>query len=159
MNAAALETLPKRPRGQPSWFEAAEEPIHARVAARNAAFHAHLSRPSDRTAARLRGVRAALRTEVRAAKSSWILEQCRRVSTGLVGSCGTKFAWDSIRTLRDGLCGVRTRAAPAKMRKADGSLATSPEEKATVFADHFEGLYQHPPSFDPAVIELVRQRD
>ena len=127
--------------------------------ARNVAFHAHLSRPSDRTAARLRGVRAALRTEVRAAKSSWILEQCRRVSTGLVGSCGTKFAWDSIRTLRDGLCGVRTRAAPAKMRKADGSLATSPEEKATVFADHFEGLYQHPPSFDPAVIELVRQRD
>ena len=59
------------------------------------------------------------------------------MNTGLVGSCGTKFAWDSLRTLRNGLCGVKTRTAPAKMQKADGSRATSPEENATVFADFF----------------------
>ena len=29
MNAAALETLPKRQRSQPSWFEAAAEPLRA----------------------------------------------------------------------------------------------------------------------------------
>ena len=159
MNAAALETLPKRQRSQPSWFEAAAEPLRARTAARDAAFHAHLSHPSNHTATRLRAVRAALHKEVRAAKSSWIFEQCRRVTAGLVGSCGVKAAWDALGALRAGLCGVRTRAAPAKMRKADGSLATSPEENATVFANHFQKLYGHPPSFDASVMELVQQRD
>ena len=137
MNAAALETLPKRQRSQPSWFEAAAEPLRALKAARDTAFHAHLSHPSNRTAARLRAARAVLRKEIRTAKSSWILEQCRRVSTGLVGRCGTKFAWDALSSLREGLCGVRTRATPAKMRKTNGSRATSPEENVTVYADHF----------------------
>jgi len=45
------------------------------------------------------------------------------------------------------------------MQKADGTRATSPEENATVFSEHFEKLYGHTPSFDSSVIELLQQRD
>ena len=159
MTAAALETLPKQQRRQPSWFKAAADPLHERVSARNIAFHAHLSHPSDGTATRLRSARAALRTAIRSAKSSWIVGQCRRITDGLVGSCGTKGAWQAVRTLKEGLCGVVRRAAPAKMRKADGALAASPEENAAVFADHFQQLYGRTPTFDPTVLELMQQRD
>ena len=34
------------------------------------------------------------------------------------------------------------------MRKADGTLAATPEENATVFATHFEGLYGRRATFD-----------
>ena len=57
------------------------------------------------------------------------------------------------------LCGVVRRRAPAKMRKPDGSLAASPEENATVYADHFKQLYGRVPTFDPSVLELVPQRE
>ena len=159
IDAAALETLPKQQRQQPSWFEAAAESLQGCLAARNAAFHAHLSRPSNATAERLTSARAALRTGIRSAKSSWILEQCRRVSDGLVGCRGSKAAWDAVRKLKEGLCGVVRRRAPAKMRKPDGSLAASPEENATVYAGHFEQLYGRVPTFDPSVLDLVQQRE
>ena len=92
-----------------------------------------------------------------AAPPSWILEQCRRVSDGLVGCRGSKAAWDAVRKLKEGLCGVVRRRAPAKMRKPDGSLAASPEENATVYAGHFEQLYGRVPTFDPSVLDLVQQ--
>eukprot|EP00966_Prymnesium_polylepis_P191242 4432400-Prymnesium_polylepis.1 len=45
------------------------------------------------------------------------------------------------------------------MKKADGSRATTPEENAAVFAEHFEKLYGHTATFDPSVIDLLQQRD
>ena len=38
------------------------------------------------------------------------------------------------------------------------SYATTPEENATVFAEHFEQLYGHEATFDPSVIDVLPQR-
>ena len=38
-------------------------------------------------------------------------------------------------------------------------LATTPEDNAQVFADHFEKLYGRRPSYDPTVIDLLKQRE
>ena len=68
-------------------------------------------------------------------------------------------AWAAVKALRAGLHGVQRPSAPVQMTKPDGSRASSPEENAQVFAEHFEQLYGREPSFDPSVLSLLQQRD
>ena len=95
---------------------------------------------------------------MRDAKSTWISSQCQRVNEGIVSSRGTKAAWETVGLLRAGLHGVIRRSAPAKMRKQDGTLASSPEENAGVFADHFQQLYGVTQPIDRSVLGLLPQR-
>ena len=44
-----------------------------------------------------------------------------------------------------------------KLRKAEVSLASSPEENAGVFERHFSKLYGRTPSFDPTVLDTIKQ--
>ena len=45
-----------------------------------------------------------------------------------------------------------------KAEKSRGSLATTPEENASVFADAFSQLYGREASFDPSVLDDLPQR-
>ena len=154
-----IETLPKQPHPTPSWFEAKAELLHGLINARNLAFNARQKLPGLDTASRLKQARSELLAAVRNAKSSWIVDLCESVNDGIVSSRGSKFAWDTVGKLRAGLEGATKRSAPAKMKKADGSLATTPEENAGVFADHFDQLYGVSLPFDPSVLDLLPQRD
>ena len=75
---------------------------------------------------------------------------------GVSETTNPKSAWDSVKKLRAGLAPQR-RAAPAKMQKPDGSLASTPEENATVFADAFGKLYGRKPAFDASVLDALPQ--
>ena len=70
---------------------------------------------------------------------------------------GLAAAWATVKVLKAGLAPPR-RAPPAKMKKADGSLADTPEENASVFADAFSQLYGREASFDPSVLDDLPQR-
>jgi len=70
---------------------------------------------------------------------------------------GLAAAWATVKVLKAGLAPPR-RAPPAKMKKADGSLADTPEENASVFADTFSQLYGREASFDPSVLNNLPQR-
>ena len=159
LTQTALDTLPPRQRPSPGWFGIRADVIRARIRERNAAFDEQQQRPSSQSLARLRRARAAVKVSVTEAKSEWILAQCAVLNDGILGKCGTKPAWDVVEVLRAGLHGVQRRPAPAKMRKPDGSLATSPEESAEVFAIHFEQLYGRRPVYDETVLALLPQRD
>eukprot|EP00966_Prymnesium_polylepis_P241733 5590024-Prymnesium_polylepis.1 len=150
--------LPKKPKPQPSWFEAGASELERLIAQLNATLNAHHLSLSPETAAARRLARAALQTGLRFAKSTWVLDKCRKVNDGIVAQRGTSTAWQLVSELRDGLCGVKRRSAPAKMRKPDGSLAATPEENAAVFGAHFEKLYGRTPAFDEAMPELLKQR-
>lgn len=73
---------------------------------------------------------------LRRARSDWVASMSDSISDGANGAV----VWDSVRKLRDGLDG-KPRPPAAKMKKADGSLASTPEENAVVFAEHFKSLY------------------
>ena len=154
------EQLPKRQRPKPGWFALFEAELRAQIERRNAAFDARVRTPGCAAAKeRLQRARSALQATVRSAQSAWVEQQCARINDGIVGSRGTRAAWETIGVLRAGLMGARRSAAPAKMQKPDGTRAPSPEENAAVFAEHFQLLYGRQPSGKPAMLALLRQRD
>ena len=77
---------------------------------------------------------------IRKAKSDWIFKQLGRVNDGICGASGSKAAWTAIKTLKRGL-GPSKRPPPARMKLPDGTFASTAEENAEVFAQHFEKLY------------------
>ena len=158
LQATALEMLPTKAKPQPDWFAARETELLALIAARDAALNAHHSRPTRESAAARTRARAALQAGLRGARSDWILDKCKLINDGIVAQRGTSAAWNLVLELRAGLCGAQRRTAPAKMRMADGSLASSPEQNASVFATHFEKLYGRTASFDASMPELLKQR-
>ena len=76
------------------------------------------------------------------AKSDWMFKQLGRVNDGICGASGSKAAWTAIKyqDLEKGL-GPSKRPPPARMKLPDGTFASTAEENAEVFAQHFEKLY------------------
>ena len=68
---------------------------------------------------RLRAARADVQRGLRRARSDWVASMSDSISDGANGAV----VWDSVRKLRDGLDG-KPRPPAAKMKKADGSLAS-----------------------------------
>ncbi|EOD18415.1 hypothetical protein EMIHUDRAFT_196668 [Emiliania huxleyi CCMP1516] len=153
----AAETLPKHERPAPLWFAAKEGVLRAVIANRNATFNAHQRQPTADAAAQYREARSRVQLEIRRAKSDWILGKCTAINDGICGATGSAAAWATVKVLKAGLAPPR-RAPPAKMKKADGSLADTPEENASVFADAFSQLYGREASFDPSVLDDLPQR-
>ena len=158
MQASAHAVLPKRDKKTPGWFAASEPTLRVRIAARDAALDAKHTRPTLESASRLRAERATLQTALRRAQSDWITKTCAPVNDGIVSARGTAVAWANVKKLKAGFA-PPSRPAQPKMKKADGTRATTPEENAGVFAEHFEKLYGREASFDPSVLELISQRD
>ena len=158
LQQAALEELPVKGKKSPEWFEASAATLHPLIDARNAALDASHRLPSPTTVLRLKLARSELQTALRRAQSDWVMARCAPVNDGIVGSIGSAVAWDSVKKLKAGL-GPSSRPSQPKMTKADGTRATTPEENATVFAEHFEKLYGHTASFDPTVIDMLQQRE
>ena len=151
--------LGKRTRGSPGWFEACADKLHRLISNRNSAFHAAHKQPSCPTArANWQEARSQLQFGVRRAKSEWIMGKCAMVNDGISGIIGTKAAWDSVKTLRKGLVPPSRRATSVMMQKPDGTRATSAEENAEVFANHFEKLYGREAVYDASVIEQLPQQ-
>ena len=90
---------------------------------------------------------------LRRARSDWVASMSDSISDGANGAV----VWDSVKKLRDGLDG-KPRPPAAKMKKADGSFASTPEENAVVFAEHFKSLYGREPSIDASVLNALPQR-
>ena len=157
LQAAATSMLPERQRSQLPWFAAKEDELRARIQARNAALDAlHRQPGSQHCRELLSDERTKLRAAVRAAKSEWIHDKCMGVNDGMSGTTSAKAGWGNVKQLRAGLAPPR-RSAPAKMKKADGSLADTPDENATVFADSFEKLYGRTPAVDLSVLDALPQ--
>ena len=157
MQQAALDELPERSKKAPGWFVASEPTLRLLINARNLALDANHQSPSPSTLLNLQRARAELQSALRRAQSDWVLATCTPVNDGIVSSRGSAVAWKCVSKLRAGL-GPSTRPAQPKMKKADGMRATTPEENATVFAEHFEQLYGHEATYDPSVIDLLQQR-
>ena len=158
LQVTAQALLPKRPRRMPAWFAASAAHHEPLIDSRNAALNALHALPESvccRTL--LNDCRAKLKYAISTAKSTWILGKCAGVNDGVSGITGSKAAWDNVKLLRAGLAPSR-RAAPAKMKKADGSLAQTAEENAEVFADAFEKLYGRVPKVDASVLDTLPQR-
>ena len=152
----AQEQLPARGRKQPDWFVASETTLRGMIDRRNAAFDANHRAPSPSTARHLQTTRAELQKALRRAQSAWVMTTCAPVNDSIVGASGSAVVWNSVKKLCAGL-GPTTRPTQPKMRKADGTRASTPEENAAVFASHFEQLYGRTPSYDPSVLERLPQ--
>ena len=157
LHSAATSTLVEKSRPPLPWFAASESTLRSSIQARDAALNAvHQQPDSSLSRQLLRDRRSQHKAAVSSAKSAWIIDKCNNVNDGFAGLTSSKDAWGNVKMLKAGLAPPR-RAAPAKMKKTDGSLATSPEENAGVFADAFEKLYDRTPQVDASVLDALPQ--
>ena len=155
--SVAKKTLPKKPKANPGWFEAAKQTLQPLIERRNEALSSMFTRRTRIETQRLRKARKKLKKEVERAKNNWIMEKCQRLNESSSGKGGTKESWELVSKLKHGLSKIKP-SAERRMKKEDGSLSNSPEESAEVFSCHFEKLYNQTPTFDPSVIDLLEQR-
>jgi hypothetical protein len=94
--------------------------------------------------------------QVRRAKSNWIIEKCSTVNVGFHRPSCSKSHWDAVKLLKSGLQ-PRRRAPTPKIKRADGSIATTPAKVAIEFSSFFSNLYGRHPTFDPSVLNLLKQ--
>ena len=154
VQAAALETVPKKGRPQPGWFDAAKETLLPLIEKRNQASTCLFQRRSRASTLHLRATRKAVKCAVAKAKSDWIMKHCNTMNEA--GVHGTKQSWDAVNMLRSGLSKSRP-SANRMMTKEDGTKCSSPEENAEVFRSHFERLYGRADSIDATILNLLEQ--
>lgn len=157
MDEAAQTVLPKKRRGQPSWFSADEERLSALVERRNEAMTASFGRRTRSSTMRLRNARKELKSAISKAKNAWIVSKCTAINDASSSRCGTKECWDVLGELRKGLSKSRP-SSEKMMEKGDGSKCQTSEENAEVFRSHFETMYGRDPTYDPTVLDLLPQQ-
>ena len=83
----------------------------------------------------------------------WLIDQCELVNQS--ARLGTD-CWDAISKIKKGM--TKTKAsAERNMKKSDGSIASSPQENAEVFRDHFSKLFSRTPSHEDSVVDALPQ--
>ena len=159
--SSAVQQLPKREKLAFPWFVEDAEELRRLIKIRNE-LYASLEKEDTRNKAQLRKqlrlARWNLKSRIKAAKNAWICSQMDDMNGASDAFTGTKKCWDAMKKLKGGL-GVTQTSAPAKMKKADGTYAKSPEENAEVFEHHFEKLYGREPSFDFSVLDDIDQHE
>ena len=160
MQQAACDVLPKRERAQPGFFERSQDVLRRLIDRRNEAIRVcfRTRRATRSSLVRLKESRRQLKRAVETAKSEWIEAQMTELNGAANSANGFKSHWDALKRLKAGLSKTR-KAPPKRMRKADGSLASSPEENAAVFAAHFSKLYGREEEFDWSVLDEIPQLD
>ena len=145
MEVAASESLPLKPKAQPSWFLIEEDKLSKLVEERNIAMSSYFKHRTRSYTARLRTARKKLKTAVSAAKNNWIQEKCKMMNDGGMVR-GTGQCWKALGEIKKGLSKT-SPAAEKMMTKADGTKCTTSEENAEVFRLYFENLFDRMPEY------------
>ena len=87
-------------------------------------------------------------------KNQWLIDQCELVNHS--SRRGTKDCWDTINQIKKGMTKTKP-CAERNMKKPDGSVASSPQENADVFRDHFKKLFSRSPSHEESVTDDLPQ--
>jgi len=103
---------------------------------------------------RLRKARHQVKRAVAKAKNQWLIDQCESVNRS--ARRGTKDCWDAITRIKKGMTKTKP-CAERNMKKPDGSVASSPQENAEVFRDHFKKLFSREPSHEESVVDELPQ--
>jgi len=162
-SAVAAEVLiAKKARRPKAWFGNFEDEILAGAKQRDAAME-RVERASgarlDRERKKLSRARKALRRSIRRARSAWVTDLVDRIAFVCKGGApfGPADCWQRINELKGGPSDSKPRDT-VPMRKADGSLTSSEEERGEVFTTHFGKVYNQPRSFDNNVLDELPQR-
>ena len=147
--------LSRKQRAQPTWFANAAEQLLPLIRTRNQAMMAAFGRRTRATTDRLRQARHEVKRAVTRAKNQWLIYQCDSLNESV--RRGTKDCWDTITRIKKGM--VKSKPFTEKqMKKTDGTTASSPQENAEVFRDHFEKLFVRTPSHEENVVDDLPQK-
>ena len=69
-----------------------------------------------------------------------------------------KDSWRAVYELQHGCAHARAEL-PTVYRGKDGTVGKTPQQNADILGEHFRELFNRPTSFDPTVLDEVRQRD
>ena len=152
--AATRQNLSPKKKAQPHWFQEASQQLLPLIQARNQAMAAACGRRSRKVTNQLRQARHQVKRAVAKAKNQWLIDQCELVNHS--SRRGTKDCWDTISRIKKGMTKTKP-CAERNMKKPDGSIASSPQENAEVFKDHFKKLFSRSPSHENSVTDDLPQ--
>ena len=126
-----MNSLPKKPKAQPGWFQAEEKNLLKLINIRNEAMKEALSHPTRSYRKKLRVARKNVKVAIAKAKNNWILAKCDELNASSTVK-GTAGCWKALKEIKNGL--TKTRPKVVKMMtKSDGSMCKNGEENAEVF--------------------------
>jgi hypothetical protein len=141
-------------RKRPPWFELSEDKIMNSIQSRDQAHLEHKERPTEERRQTLRLSRRVLTTAKALAKVRWLeskIDEIEKINDD------PRSAWKSIKEINAGFSGHHEKAVMIKMRKKDGTFATTKAENVKVLFDHFYEVIncKELSAYDPTVLQEI----
>jgi exonuclease III len=154
--------VPKKVRPQPGWFtkacteilEAAEVRNKAQTEVNSLKARGVSGTCMDKARDKLKAARNFVTSTVVKAKNAWIHVRCEELN-GAGGFGGGNDYWKAAKELMGGL-EKPTPSKTIRVKKDDGTLATTDRENMGVLAQHFEQLYNRTSTFDTNVLDELK---
>ncbi len=89
------------------------------------------------------------------AKATWYADICQKIHDMRMEP---RLAWENIRLLTKGKSAHHQRQTTMAMRLPDGTQATNASENMSVFAPHFQQVYNNHRPVDPQFVEHITQQ-
>jgi exonuclease III len=158
MEEAARAVAPSNgARKRPPWFEMSENEIMRSIKNRDNAHTAHKVSHNEETRQALRLSRRELTATKATAKAKWLELKLSEIESI---NDDPRSAWKSIKEINAGFSGHHEKAVVMKMRKQDGTFATTETDNAKVLFDHFYKVVNRKElsAYDPTVLQEIDSR-
>jgi hypothetical protein len=160
LQAGAL-TVTHHKRKCNGWFQMSQTTLAPLLTERNHVLHAikrnhHTSPDIHKTMqADLKQLNRHIAHAVSHAKEIWYADVCSKIHNMCMDP---RLAWEHIRLLTKGEAAHHEKKTAMAMRLPDGSRATNASENMSVFAPHFDRVYNAKRATDPTILAQVPQR-
>jgi hypothetical protein len=150
---AANEAYEDKPSAK-AWYCASADTLEPLRTARQTAQKAFTVDATNDNLQILRNARTAMKAAVRGAKNSWLVERSENIAK--MKSSPVR-AWENISELQEGFEGHHRPLTYSALRRPDGSIAQTDEEKAEVQRDYHGSFFNDASSFDEDVLKEIKQ--
>ena len=154
-----LEAIPLKKRDTKGWCDLNLTCLTEAVGRRNAAARAHAKTKTEEAKLLLRRERQRLKKLKRAAKNEWMLQELKAYNETVLPGKGDRknpyALWKLATKLKNGLDKWK-KWDDSNVRNANGDLASTPDENASIFQDFFNNLFSNDSGGECAKLEYEK---
>lgn len=154
-NATGASIAPREKRKpSPSWFQLSAEVLLPAIGEKKRITEKYYRDGDTTVKTKLAKMRRACADLVEAAKIRWVEKKVEE----LENKYDPRKAWKAMREISTMFAGHIKSAVTMRMRKKDGTLATTEAENGAIFCEHFNGVFNAPATAQEGIEEVIEQR-
>ena len=145
-----------RRKSSPRWFELSAEVLLPAIEEKKRATRKYYKDGDASSKIKMTELRRQVADLVEAAKIRWI---AKKKVEEMENKYDPRGAWRAMREISTMFAGHIKSAVTMRMRKKDGTTATTDEENGRVLCDHFDGVFNAPATAQDGIEEVIKQRE